>query len=180
MKSWLWYKYWVSIETKYLGPKFCKDLCVTLPVRPKYMVNWFHKCYENLITDSYLNSKIILFSASVRTFEHCSAWTEQKVSFVSLQLSRNSLTVLRSSSAFFFGVFVLLLFGKWIYMVLAYHNKSCNYSIFQKTKNPSSFNKGRNCNVFAPYHHWCHIWKICHLVPGFSGQIDSTLVISSR
>lgn len=134
MKSWLWYKYWVSIETKYLGPKFCKDLCVTLPVRPKYMVNWFHKCYENLITDSYLNSKIILFSASVRTFEHCSAWTEQKVSFVSLQLFRNSLTVLRSSSAFFFGVFVLLLFGKWIYMVLAYHNKSCNYSIFQKNK----------------------------------------------
>ena len=107
-------------------------------------MNWFHKCYENLITDSYLNSKIILFSASLRTFEHCSAWTEQKVSFVSLQLSRNSLTVLRSSSAFFFGVFVLLLFGKWIYMVLAYHNKSCNYGLYLQFTKFSG-------NDFLPY-----------------------------
>ena len=64
-------------------------------------MNWFYKLNENSITHSNLKHKILLFSASLRTFVGNLARTGQKFTFVSSQLSKNSLKIFRSCSCFF-------------------------------------------------------------------------------
>ena len=75
-------------------------------------------------------------SFSLRTFQSCSARTEQKFSFLSLQISRNPSKIFRHAAFSVWFSPSLVVWKVNLHLRRACHNKSCGHLIFHTTNKP--------------------------------------------
>ena len=118
------------------------------------------------------SSDTFIFSLFVlRTFEGCSARTEQKITLVSSSAT--------STNSFSFQCSRSIVVWKMQLHLPRSHEKQKVH----RTSKPNSFRKvwkNRNYDVVSWYGHSCYMWKIRLSVPGCSDRIDFTSVLVLR